>query len=146
NVWKSGMSEQLRNRLLAELSEIRLIDPHSHIELLQPASRTLADILGYNHYTYLAHSAGMPREQCEPHGLAPKEKVGRLVEWLPALSNTIQAAWLVELCQEFFGFQDEHITRDNWEALYDRSAEIMASPDWGQQVLNRSNVEAVFLT
>ena len=140
------MSLQLRTRIFAELDAVRLIDPHSHIVPLQPASTTLADILGYHYYTELAHSAGMPREQIEQPGLSPREKVGRLVEWLPALDNTIQVSWLVELCQKFFGFTEDCITASNWESLYDRSAETMAQPDWARQVLERSNVEAVFLT
>lgn len=62
------MSLELRNRLYAELSELTLIDPHTHINPHQPASRNLADILGYHYYTELAHSAGMPREEIEADG------------------------------------------------------------------------------
>ena len=140
------MSIQLRERLFAELDAIRLIDPHSHIMPLQPASTTLADILGYHYYTELAHSAGMPRERIEQPGISPREKVGRLVESLATLDNTIQVSWLVELCQRFFGFAADRITPQNWEGLFDRSTAIMAQPDWPTQVLARSNVEAVFLT
>ena len=50
----------------------------------QPASASLADILGYHYYTELAHSAGMPRERIEEPGLAAKEKVARLVAGMGA--------------------------------------------------------------
>ena len=139
-------NETLRSRLLAELELIPLVDPHSHVPQLQPAATTLADLLGYHYYTELAHSAGMPREQIEQPGLPPREKVGRLVEWLHALDNTIQASWLVELCQTFFGLEEDRLTPDNWQGLYDRAERQMAQPDWWQQVLRKSNVEAVFLT
>ena len=140
------MSLELRNRIFTELDKLILIDPHTHINALQPASETLADILGYHYYTELAHSAGLPRDRIEEAGLDPKEKVGRLVEYLGPLNNTIQHSWLVEMAQSFFGFEDDHINASNWEGLYDQAAQKMSSDDWSQQVLDQSKLEAVFLT
>jgi glucuronate isomerase len=140
------MSTELRARLFAALDAIVLVDPHTHINAHAPASTTLADILGYHYYTELAHSAGMPKQRIEVPGLDPKEKVGRLVEWLGALENTIQSSWLIEMVQTFFGFEEEAITPANWEALYDSAAARMARPDWAATVLERSKLEAVFLT
>src|SRR5262249_40082673 len=97
-------------------------------------------------YTELAHSAGMAKERIEEPGLDPKEKVGRLVEYLGRLENTVQSSWLMEMVQEFFGFKEEAITPKNWEALYDRSAKAMSSPDWTTKVLEQSKLDAVFLT
>ena len=140
------MSASLRTRLFDALNAIPLIDPHTHINAHAPASTTLADLMGYHYYTELAHSAGMPRARIEEPGLAPKEKVGRLVESLGTLENTIQSSWLIEIARSFFQFQDEAITKDNWESLYDRAAAAMAQPDWATQVFKRSNLESVFLT
>ncbi|MEY3457119.1 MAG: Uronate isomerase [Planctomycetota bacterium] len=132
--------------ILSQLESLRLIDPHTHINPLQPASRTLADILGYHYYTELAHSAGMPREDIEQPGLDPKEKVGRLVPWLAAIENTAQYSWLLEMCQQFFGFDSDRITPDNWELLYDTAAARMAAPGWEQHVLQVSGLDQVYLT
>ncbi len=140
------MSLELRRRLFDQLDALVLIDPHTHINALQPASSTLADIMGYHYYTELAHSAGMPREGIEEPGLDPKTKVGRLVERLGPIENTIQYSWLIEMLQAFFGFRDDRLTKDNWEGIYDRSAQIMRQPDWSRQVLQQSRLEAVFLT
>ena len=140
------MSEQLSNRLCDELTKLVLIDPHTHINPLSPASKTLADIMGYHYYTELAHSAGMSKSQIEEPGLDPKTKVGRLVESLVHLDNTVQVSWLVELCQKFFGFRDDRITSSNWESLYDTAAAKMAEPDWEKQCLTQSGIERVFLT
>jgi len=52
----------------------------------------------------------------------------------------------VEIAQQFFDFREERITADNWESLYDRSAQVLRSPGWVQTVLERSKLEAVFLT
>ncbi len=140
------MSEQLATRLCNELTKLTLIDPHTHINPHAPASKTLADIMGYHYYTELAHSSGMPKSRIEEPELDPKTKVGRLVESLVHLDNTIQVSWLVVLCQKFFGFDNDRITLENWESLYDRSAAKMSEPDWEDQCLKQSGIERVFLT
>ena len=140
------MSSSLIQEVLEPLQSMRLIDPHTHINPHQAASQTLADILGYHYYTELAHSSGLPRQQIEEPGLAPKEKVGRLVPWLRTIENTAQYSWLVEMCQVFFEFDDDRITVENWESLYDRSLKKMQSPGWEQTVLDRSGLDQVYLT
>ncbi len=140
------MSDALRTRLFEALDQVALIDPHSHINPLSPASTTLADILGYHYYTELAHSDGLAKPRIEQPGLDPREKVGRLVQRLANLQNTIQYSWFVELAQRLFGFEEEDVTPENWESLYDRAAEQMAQADWADQVLAASKLEAVFLT
>ena len=140
------MSVQLCQRIFGELDALALVDPHTHINPLAPASTTLADIMGYHYYTELAHSAGLPRERIEEPGLAPKEKVARLVPWLAALDNTIQVSWLIEALQKLIGFSDDRLTKDNWEGVYDRAAAAMAKPGWAEHVLTQSKLSAVFLT
>lgn len=135
-----------REIILQALRDITLIDPHTHINPYNPASQTLADLLGYHYYTELAHSAGMPKDQIEEPGIEPRELVRRLVGGLGHLSNTVQSSWLVDLCQRFYGFEDDAITLDNWEQLYDQAEATMASADWPTTVLQKSNVSAVFLT
>jgi len=135
-----------RQSILQALREIRLIDPHSHINPHQPGSTTLADIMGYHYYTELVHSAGTPKHAIESPGITPRELVGTLVTGLPHLSNTTQHAWLIDLCQRFFGFQDDVINESNWESLFDAAESTMAIADWADVVLEKSNVEAVFLT
>ncbi|MGE0538344.1 MAG: glucuronate isomerase [Pirellulales bacterium] len=140
------MADSLRERLFIYLDSLPLVDPHTHINPLRPAATTLDDLLGYHYYTELAHSAGMPREQIEEAGLPPEERVRRLVERLEPLENTIQYSWLIEMCQKFFDFTEDRLTAGNWRALYDASLERMTLPDWSQNVLAASKLEAVFLT
>jgi glucuronate isomerase len=136
----------LRERLYAELDALIIVDPHTHINPLAPASTTLADVLGYHYYTELAHSAGLAREAIEEPELPPREKVRRLVEHLEPLQNTIQYSWLIEMLREFFGFYGERLTLDNWETVYEHSLEVMARPHWANTVLEKSKLRAVFLT
>ena len=140
------MSNDLRKRIFDQLDELVLIDPHTHINALSPASNNLSDILGYHYYTELAHSAGLPKEQIEDPNLDPKEKVGRLIAHMNAIDNTIQYSWFVEMAQAFFGFDGDRITIDEWEPVYEQAEQKMAQPDWPQQVLQQSKLQAVFLT
>lgn len=128
------------------LANVRLIDPHSHINPHSPASSTLADLLGYHYYTELAHSAGMPKSQIEQPGIAPKELVGRLIERLGPINNTAQYRWLVEMCRKFFDFDGDRVDMSNWESLYDAAEQKMSAADWSHSVLEQSGVDAVFLT
>ena len=135
-----------RDTVLHALRQVTLIDPHTHINPHDPASHTLADLLGYHYYTELAHASGMPKDAIESPGLSPRELVERLVGGLAPLSNTAQFAWLVDICKRFYGFEADSVTPDNWETLYDQAETAMESADWPTEVLRRSNVSAVFLT
>lgn len=140
------MTTSLETTLFNELEQLVLIDPHTHINPHAAASNTLADIMGYHYYTELAHSAGLDKAQIEEDGLDPKTKVGRLVEKLTDLDNTIQVNWLLDMCREFFDFNDDRITTENWEQLYDTALAKMSEDNWEQQVLQQSKLEKVFLT
>ncbi|QEG02100.1 glucuronate isomerase [Stieleria maiorica] len=135
-----------RETIYQAISAIRLVDPHTHINPHTPASSTLADILGYHYYTELVHSAGMPRQEIEEPGIGPRELVRRMVHGLGNITNTANYHWLLQICREFFDFNDDAITPDNWESLYDAAEEKMNGAGWAQTVLDQSNVEAVFLT
>lgn len=140
------MSESLRARLFAELDRLRLIDPHTHINPHAPAAKSLADLLGYHYYTELVHSTGTPRDQIEDPRLSSQQRVERLVEGLVTIANTVQYSWLIEMAQRFFGFEEEQITPANWQRLYASAADQMGQPDWPTQVLEKSGLDAVFLT
>src|SRR5687768_1287184 len=134
------MSLDLRKRIFGQLDSLTLIDPHTHINPLDPAAHTLADILGYHYYTELAHSAGLAKERIEEPGIDPREKVRRLIENLGPLDNTIQHSWLVEMAQTFFGHRGE-INALTWESLYDAAERAMSRPDWAKEVLAKSKLE-----
>ena len=140
------MTDTVRNSIYEAIASIRLIDPHTHINPHAPASNTLADLLGYHYYTELAHSAGMPKHQIEEDGISDRELVRRLVTNLSPLENTAQYRWLVEICRKFFGFTGERLDDSNWEEVYETSEKQMKLAEWPQMVLDKSNVEAVFLT
>ncbi|MEZ6075709.1 MAG: hypothetical protein R3C56_08530 [Pirellulaceae bacterium] len=72
----------------------------------------------------------MPRERIEEAGLSPKEKVGRLVEGLGHIDNTVQLSWLLEAAGTLFGVELERLDQSNWEQFYDTVQARLDSPDW----------------
>src|SRR5206468_9146864 len=100
------MIDRLTRDLYGEISRIALIDPHSHINPHAAAARSLDDILGYHYYTELAHSAGMDKSVLAPK-LPAAERALAIAEFLPAIENTVQYSWLMEIARTFFGFTED---------------------------------------
>ena len=138
-------TDRLTRDLYAEIRKITIIDPHSHINPLKAASKTLDDILGYHYYTELAHSAGMTHE---PLGdkFPPKERVRAILGHLDRIDNTVQYSWFMEIARSFLGFQGDHVSAADADSLWATAEKQFAQPDWEGQVLRKSNVESIFLT
>src|SRR5262249_25682332 len=139
------LHDSLARELHDEISQIPLIDPHSHINPHRAAARTLDDILGYHYYTELAHSAGMPKT-CLAPDFDPRERVRILLAHLDRIDNTVQYSWFVEIARTFLGFEGTRVTAADADSLWNAAERLMSQPDWEEQVLRRSNLEKVFLT
>src|SRR5262245_50266237 len=136
---------QLEKRLLDEINKIRIIDPHSHIDPHSPSAKSFDEILGYHYYTELAHSAGMNQASLAPD-VPASQRAMAIAEFLPALANTVQYSWLLEIAQTFFGFEDDAIDQSNIARLDAAAAAHVSAADWPEQVLARSAVDKIFLT
>jgi glucuronate isomerase len=121
------------------------VDPHSHIDPHRPTARTLDDILGYHYYTELAHSAGMEKEAVAQTA-DPRDRVRSIIYQMSCFDNTVQYQWFVEIARAFFGFEGERVTIADCAWLIDTAERLMKRPDWEDSVLQRSNIEKVFLT
>jgi glucuronate isomerase len=139
------LHDPLVQDLYSEICRISIIDPHSHIDPRRPTARSLDDILGYHYYTELAHSAGMDRDRLKDHA-DPRERVRAILYWLNFLDNTVQYQWFVEIARAYLNFQGERLTLADCDWLCDTAEQLMASPDWEEQVLSRAHIEKVFLT
>src|SRR3954466_16242921 len=139
------MSDNLSRDLYSALCAIPLIDPHSHIDPVSPASKSLDDILGYHYYTELAHSAGMGHG---PLGreTAPRDRVRAILGHMGRFDNTTQYSWFVEIAREFLGFTGDRVTVADMDTLFDAAQKTFAQPDWEKQVFARSKLDAIFLT
>ena len=138
-------SLELRERLLAEIMCIEVLDVHSHVPAAEPFARSLRDLLGYHYYTELAHSTGMAREALAPD--RPDEQViPELVGALEAMDNTVQYSWLIELAKGLFDFSAERLTASNWEGLARSVRSRAEEPGRAGEIMRQARVEKVFLT
>lgn len=140
------MPDNLKQQIFEQLDSLVLIDPHTHINPHKPSSQSLADIMGYHYYTELVHSAGMPKSEIEEADLSPKQQVERLVRGLDHIDNTVQFSWLLEAARGLFDLEIDRLDSSNWELLFDVASQKMSSDTWESEVLQRSKLQAVFLT
>jgi glucuronate isomerase len=138
-------TNSLEQLLYDELCRIPLLDPHSHINPHQPASKTLDDILGYHYYTELAHAAGMSQEPLRPE-VPARERVRAILKHVERFDNTVQYEWLLGIARAFLDFDGDRVTVADADRLFDTAAGLMADPVWPDHVLTKSNVEKIFLT
>ena len=125
--------------LNSALSNVALIDPHSHIDPLAPVSKSLDDILGYHYYTELAHSAGMSQKLLAKDA-DPRERVREIVRFMDRYDNTAQYNWFVDIARTFLGFDEKEsrITAADADRLFDAAQKTFAQPDWEKQVFEKT--------
>jgi len=138
-------ADQLVQNLESALSKIPLLDPHSHIDPLNAASKSLDDILGYHYYTELAHSAGMSHTLLAKDA-DPRERVREIMRYMDRYDNTAQYGWFLDIARTFLGFEEERITAADADSLFDAAQKTFAQPDWEQQVFAKTKLEKIFLT
>jgi len=131
--------------LNSALSNVPLIDPHSHIDPLAAASKSLDDILGYHYYTELAHSAGMPQTPLAKD-VPPRDRVREIVRFMDRYDNTAQYAWFLDIARTFLGFTGDRVTAADADRLFDLADKTFSQPDWEQQVREKTKLEKIFLT
>jgi glucuronate isomerase len=131
--------------LTAALDAVPLIDPHSHIEPLSAASKSLDDILGYHYYTELAHSAGMPKD-CLAKDVSPKDRCREILKHIDRYDNTAQYAWFVHIAKAFLGFTGDRVTAADADSLWNAAEKAFSAPDWEKRVFAKTNLEKIFLT
>ncbi|MFH1612498.1 MAG: glucuronate isomerase [bacterium] len=136
---------KLSQILYKEINKIPIFDTHSHIPYQQPMANNLLDILGYHYYTELCHSATYTKKWTD-ETLSKEQKVEEIVKVLPHISNTFQYSWLISMCKDFFGFQDNDLTIKNWKLLYDTIEKKSKEQNYLKWLLKTSNIEKIFLS
>src|SRR5437764_1655377 len=100
------LHDRLAQDLYADICQIPIIDPHTHINPHQPAARSLDDILGYHYYTELAHSAGMDKGPLAAN-TDVRERIRAIVYHMSFYDNTAQYQWFLEIARAFLDFQGQ---------------------------------------
>ena len=119
--------------LNSALSNVPLIDPHSHIDPLAPVSKSLDDILGYHYYTELAHSAGMSQAPLGEGRVAARARPRDPRAHGP-LRQHGPVRWFLDIARTFLGFTGDRVTAADADTLFDAAEKTFAQPDWEKQV------------
>ena len=127
------MNMTLVRELYEEINALPIVDIHTHVNWKSGTARNIGEILSYHYYTELTNSAahdGQPLPFDDPRELT------RLVyPKLEYIRNTVQYDWLMTISREYLGIDaQEWEIDDNWEAIFDRSVEVMDRADWAEEL------------
>ncbi len=76
----------------------------------------------------------------------PRDRVRAILYQMAQFDNTVQYTWFLEIARAFFNFQGDRITLADCNWLCDTAEKVIARADYEKWVLDRSNIEKVFLT
>jgi len=137
--------DTLTRELYQAISELPILDPHSHIDPFAPTAKSLDDILGYHYYTELAHSAGMDQAPLRPD-VDPRERSRAILGHIDRYDNTVQYSWFIEIVRTFLGLDVRRVTAADTDTLVDTAAKVFGQKDWEEQVVKKTKLEKIFLT
>jgi glucuronate isomerase len=134
---------ELEQHIFSEIDKIELIDPYTQINSLDPTANSLADILGHHYFTELAHSAGMDPDRVK-YTVKDENRIKAVLEYMPRFSNTAQYHWFLDIAQEFFNFNKNDVTIDDFDFLKEQS-KVQCDADWEQKVISHTGLVSVFV-
>ncbi|MHB1296478.1 MAG: hypothetical protein ACYC4R_15980 [Anaerolineae bacterium] len=138
------MNSALVKELFEHIDALPIVDAHTHVNWKSPNATSIGDILSYHYYTELCNSADFQEGKFpfkDPEGLTRV-----ILPKLDLIRNTVQYDWLMTISREFLMVDPLDWHEDNWKFIYDRSVEVMSSPDWRDELIAQANIERVFLT
>jgi len=135
---------EARRAIGAALRDVRVVDPHCHLDPRQPVARNLADLLLYHHVWIELVSAGMgqretnatgmPHELVDP-GIEPGERVRRALPWLPRIRTTTISMMLRWLLENLYDYREE-LDEEGIERLSEAVARRGREADWPDRLLD----------
>lgn len=137
-------------RVISEtLERVKVIDPHCHLSMENPAAKDLADILQYHHlWTELVSSgmdqlevteSGLPQELQDPV-IEARERVRRCLKYLPNLKNTTVGLFLKWILHDLY--EEDELTEDNFTEVFDKVEKKGKDAGWLEEVLReRCHIE-----
>lgn len=127
------------------LDELRVIDIHSHLGsrgIWQ--ARDLAHLVSYHWLSVELARAKGGQIEADPTE-APDDYMSEAVPHFPAIRNTVNHYALMAMLRDLYGLQDRTLTEDNWRDVDARVREAAADPDRFVKVLDRCNIDRVFV-
>ena len=136
---------EARRAIQEALSQVRVVDPHTHLSPRRPTARNLADVVLYHHVWIELVSAGMGQRETNatgmPHELEnpvvePAERIRRALPWLPRIRNTAVAMMLRWVLEDVYGFH-ETLDAGNAERLARIVAERAGDAGWEERLFTQ---------
>lgn len=138
-----SMNTPLRDRLLAEIQRIPIIDVHSHMDRDQLAAKDPASVVLYHMQRYPLRAAGADPNLLWPErGSRARDPQVVLEAWADhfhGMSNTAFARMLRGILYDLYGFEGP-INRRTLPDVVDRINAKLADPDHGRNVLRKAGV------
>ncbi len=132
------------DELSGHISEIPLIDVHTHIDLSHLSARGLHDLLLYHMVISELYSAGCPngsRLPEWPEDAESKARVLNAVPYIPYVKYTSCYSMLKKILSGLYGFHED-ITADNWSRLDGLIRERYDS-GYADEILKKANIASV---
>jgi len=124
------------------LSEIPLLDAHTHLDASHLAARGLHDVLLYHMVISDLASAGCPsraRLSEDPDEAEVDARVTEAIPYLQCIQNTSCFWGLRLILSELYDWY-KPLTADNWQKLHALIRERAADPAWPREILRRAGV------
>lgn len=135
-------THEIEAKISEALKNVKVVDPHVHLNAANPAAATLADIVLYHHVwielvssgmgQYEVTQAGLPHELVDPQ-MDPRERVQRILPHLPKIRNTTVGMLLGWLLADLYGAKD-YIDASNMDALAEAVARTGSDPQWPERL------------
>jgi hypothetical protein len=134
-----------RDRVADAVSELPVIDIHTHLVGGQLSARGLHDVLLYHMVVSELHAAGCPQGARlteypgSPSAEEAADRIQAALPYIPFIENT-STWWCVRIImRELFGWQ-EPITAANWKRLDALIRERGEDGTWARSVLDRAGI------
>lgn len=139
------MNVTLVKELYEEINTLPILDVHTHVNWKAGTARNIGEILSYHYYTELTNSAAFDGTTLPFDD--PRELTRLVYPKLEFIRNTVQYDWLMTISRELLGIDaQEWEIDDNWEAIFDRSVDVMGRDEWAEELIAQADIIRVFLT
>ncbi len=132
-------------KIRSGLDEIKVIDIHSHLGSSGVwQARDLPHLVSYFWLSMeLARAKGAPVE-ADPRR-DPEGYMREVVPYFPAIRNTFNHYAFMAMLRDLYGYEGRTLTGDTWRDVDAKVRAAAEDPDRFVKVLDRSNVEKVFV-
>jgi len=137
--------ENLKAQIFDKLSQIPLIDVHTHIDGSHLSARGIQDVVLYHMVISDLYSAGCPdgaRMSENPTEEEVEFRMTRALPYFKYIQNTSCCWGMKMILKDLYGWE-QPITEDNWRELHQIIKDKYADATWSRKVLNKAGIKRI---